>query len=230
MKNLREEKLYIQVFREIRLHIIRNNLKPGDLLPTEQTLCQTLGVSRNVLREAMKSMELMGMISSCPGRGTEIREFNLDFVFQNVMFMNVGEESATISEMLEIRKKIELGYMRQAFVALTPEDVSRIRAILEGIKAKWTRHEFFHADDKAFHMALFAHLNNKTLNSLLEAIWAVDENFKTEEKLKYLDSTVVKHENIVRALENRNQEAFEAAMMAHFSSGKYSSSGTFEEY
>ena len=69
----REEKLYIQAFQEIRSYIIRNELKPGDLLPTEQTLCQNLGVSRNVLREAIKSMELMGMIQSCPGRGTQLK-------------------------------------------------------------------------------------------------------------------------------------------------------------
>ena len=42
-------------------------------------MCQMLGVSRNVLREAIKSMELMGMIQSCPGRGTVVKEFNLGF-------------------------------------------------------------------------------------------------------------------------------------------------------
>ena len=70
MKSIRkEEKLYIQTFREIRSYIIRNNLKPGDLLPTEQEMSQMLGVSRNVIREAIKSMELMGMVQACAGRG-----------------------------------------------------------------------------------------------------------------------------------------------------------------
>lgn len=231
MKNLREEKLYIQVFREIRSYMIRNNLKKGDQIPTEQALCDMLGVSRNVLREAIKSMELMGMLRSCPGRGTIVQEFNLDFIFQNVLFDTVGENATAIEEMLDIRKKIELGYMREAFDALTPDDVRRIRGILEEIKKKWEQHVFFHADDREFHMALFAHLNNRTLTSLLDSIWQVDENFKPEEKMKYLNETVIKHENIVRALESGNREAFEAAMMAHFSSGKYSSSGTtFEEY
>ena len=231
MNKVRDDKgkLYIQVFREIRSYIIRNGLKPGDLLPTEQAMCEMLGVSRNVLRESIKSMELMGMISACPGKGTVVQEFNLDFVFQNVMFDTVGSSTQAISEMLEIRKRIELGYMRQAYSQLTEEDVTRIRGILEGIKAKWEQHIFFHADDRAFHMALFSHLDNRTLNSLLNAIWSVDENFKKEEKVKYLDDSIVKHENIVRALENHNEEAFEAAMLAHFSSGKYSVSGNFKD-
>ena len=67
MRNLKEDKLYIQTFREIRSYIITHELKAGDSLPTEQAMCQMLGVSRNVLREAIKSMELMGMIQSCPG-------------------------------------------------------------------------------------------------------------------------------------------------------------------
>ena len=72
MKNLkRDEKLYISAFQEIRSYIIRNDLKPGDLLPTEQAMCESLGVSRNVLREAIKSMELMGMVR--PARAAERR-------------------------------------------------------------------------------------------------------------------------------------------------------------
>ena len=67
---MQHDKLYVQAFREIRAYITRNNLQPGDLLPSEQAMCEMLGVSRNVLREAIKSMELMGMAQSRPGRGT----------------------------------------------------------------------------------------------------------------------------------------------------------------
>ena len=72
MAKQRDEKLYIRVFRELRDHILRNNLKPGDLIPTEKELCEKLGVSRNVLRESIKAMELMGIVSSRPGRGTAV--------------------------------------------------------------------------------------------------------------------------------------------------------------
>ena len=81
----RTEKLYLQAFREIRQFIVDQNLQPGDSLPTEQQLCQKLGVSRNVLREAIKSMEVMGLIEACPGRGTELREFSDEFFLQNVL-------------------------------------------------------------------------------------------------------------------------------------------------
>ncbi len=223
------EKLYSWVFRQIRAYILQNDLQPGDLLPTEQALADMLGVSRNVLREAIKSMELLGMVSAQPGRGTILKKFSLDFVFQNVVFAAAGEEDNAISEMLDIRKRLELGYMRKAFSTLQGEDIVRIRALLEAIKAQWKLHQFFHADDRDFHLAIFSKVGNQTLMTMMEAIWDVDANFKTEEKFKHLDETIIKHENIVRALEAGNEEAFEAAMMAHFASGKYSFNGNFEE-
>lgn len=226
------EKLYLRVFRQVRAYILQKNLQPGDLLPTEQALVEMLGVSRNVLREAIKSMELLGMVSAQPGRGTVLKAFNLDFVFQNVLFAAAGEEDYAISEMLDIRKRLELGYMRQAFNSLEKDDIARIRAIMDDIRKAFEEHHLFHGGDKAFHMAIFSKVPNKTLLAMLEAIWDVDENFKTEEKAKYLDEdTLIKHENIVRSLESGNEEAFEAAMMAHFASGKYRTrSQSFAEY
>ena len=111
----RNDKLYIRTYREIRKYIVQNNLHPLATItkvmhPTEQKLCETLGVSRNVLRESIKSMELMGMVRACPGKGTEVQAFNLDFILQNVLFFQVGpQEEHSIREMFGVRKVLELG-------------------------------------------------------------------------------------------------------------------------
>ena len=131
----RNDKLYIRTYREIRKYIVQNNLQPGDLLPTEQKLCETLGVSRNVLRESIKSMELMGMVRACPGKGTEVQAFNLDFILQNVLFFQVGpQEEHSIREMFGVRKVLELAYMRQAFHAMTEEDVRALRSLADAMR------------------------------------------------------------------------------------------------
>lgn len=233
----KEDKLYIQAFREIRSYIVRNGLRPGDLLPTEQEMSQTLGVSRNVLREAIKSMELMGMVQACPGRGTEVREFSLDFVFQNVLFFNVGGEDKPVHEMFDIRRMLELGYMHKAFYALGEDDVREMRACAVRLR-ECAQHLSedenaalaFTETDRAFHMALFRPLGNSVLNSLLAAIWAVDEGFELERKSPHLISSVARHEAIVDALEAYDLRAFARAMEAHFSSGKYSKPDSFEEF
>lgn len=227
----RKEKLYIQAYREIRKYILQNNLKPGDLLPTEQRLCETLGVSRNVLRESIKSMELMGMVRAYPGKGTLVQAFNLDFIFQNVLFFQIGpQEEHSIREMFGVRKVLELAYMRQAFHAVTEEDIGRMRGYAAAMREKWSRGEFFIQEDKAFHLTLFRPLQNDVLLSLLEAIWAVDDGFELEKKQPHLEQTIAKHEAIVAALENHSFIAFARAMEAHFSSGKYMGMTSYEEY
>ena len=226
----KDEKLFIQTFREIRSYIIQNDLKPGDLLPTEQNMCQALGVSRNVLREAIKSMELTGMVKACPGRGTEVQAFSLDFIFQNVLFFHVGGEDARVRQMFGIRKMLELGYMRQAFRALGEEDLRELRACAQRIRSGWEDCNLFVEADRDFHMTLFRPLNNGVLNSLLNAIWAVDKGFDLEKKSPHLATSVVKHEAIVDALEKYDYRAFAKAMEAHFSSGKYLMSDSYEEF
>lgn len=79
-------------------------------------------------------------------------------------------------------------------------------------------------------MSLFRPLGNTILNSLLDAIWMVDEDFQLELKRPHLESSVRKHEAIVEALEQYDFFAFAKAMEAHFSSGKYTMSQTYEEY
>ena len=100
--------------------------------------------------------------------------------------------------MLEIRKRLELSFMRKAYDTLLDEDVVQLRTIMQEIKAQWELRRLFHANDRAFHMTIFSRVGNRTLTSLMDAIWDVDANFKTEEKFKHLDDTIVKHENIVR--------------------------------
>lgn len=227
----RNDKLYIRTYREIRKYIVQNNLQPGDLLPTEQKLCETLGVSRNVLRESIKSMELMGMVRACPGKGTEVQAFNLDFILQNVLFFQVGpQEEHSIREMFGVRKVLELAYMRQAFHAMTEEDVQALRSLADAMRDNWSRGVFFIQEDKDFHLTLFRSLHNDVLLSLLEAIWSVDDGFELEKKQPHLEQTVTKHEAIVAALENHSYPAFARAMEAHFSSGKYLGMTSYEEF
>ncbi|MDO5023108.1 MAG: FadR/GntR family transcriptional regulator [Eubacteriales bacterium] len=232
MRSLRrKEKLSSQAFREIRRYIIQNNLQAGDLLPTEQSLCDALGISRNILREAIKSLEIMGLVKAIPGRGTMVQEFNLDFIFQNVLFFSVGDaEKKATQEMLDLRRMLELNYMHDAFNLLKAEDIAYIRQCAEDMKMHWDKNELFSDIDREFHLTIYRPLNNGVLISLLNAIWSVDDGFDMEKKRLHLESTIPKHFAIVEALERNSYEDFVDAMEHHFASGKYAFSGSYEEY
>ncbi len=224
------EKRYITAFREIHDYIQRHQLKPGDLLPSEAELSREIGVSRNVIREAIKSMELMGMVEACPGRGTEVREFTLDFVFQNALFFSLEDETR-VRQLFDIRKTLELGYMRQAFDRIRQEDIAKMRDIALRMRASWEESGAFAREDREFHQLLFASVGNPVLLSLLNAIWAVDAGYQLEEKLPHLANSVAKHEAIVDALEEYDYLKFAHAMYRHYSSGKYlPQNSTWEEY
>ena len=90
-----DQKLYVQVLRQIHQLILGRGLKPGDLLPPEQVLAAEFGVSRNVVREAIKSMEVMGIVRAVAGRGTELLPFSMEYILQSMLFFQVpGNESA----------------------------------------------------------------------------------------------------------------------------------------
>ena len=61
-----------QVTRAIVEHIQENDLKPGDMLPAEMTLARQLGVSRPLIREAIRSLTALGVLVTANGKGTTI--------------------------------------------------------------------------------------------------------------------------------------------------------------
>ena len=225
------EKRFLLAFREIHDYIIRHQLKPGSLLPSEAKLSQEIGVSRNVIREAIKSMELMGMVEACPGRGTALREFSLDFVFQHAMFFHLADDEMLVRQMFDIRKTLELGYMRQAFDSIPQKDIAHMRKVVNNMRSSWEESGVFAREDREFHQTLFRSVGNPVLTALLDAIWAVDTGFQLEEKLPHLASSVAKHEAIVAALEKYDYLEFAHAMYRHYSSGKYTpKNDSWEEY
>lgn len=235
MSATEKEARYMAIYRQLRAYILEHHLQPGDVLPSEQELCKQYGVSRNLLREALKGLSAMGVIKGCPGKGNVIQPFSIADLMSNVLFFSSWDNANTLAQLLDVRKKLELAYMREAYQTLEPGDIRRLRVLFESMKDHWKKNIYFHADDREFHMALFSRIDNAVLRAVFSCTWDLDENFQVAKKMQHMGPTVAKHENILLALEARNQEAFEAAMLMHFSSGKYAvgirdDDLTFEEY
>ena len=72
LKQFERPRLYEAVAKELKTFILDGGLKPGDQLPTEQELCQRLNVGRATLREAMRQLQMLGLVESKAGRGTYV--------------------------------------------------------------------------------------------------------------------------------------------------------------
>lgn len=214
------QKLYIQVFDKIRKYIMNNNLVAGDKLPTEQALCEMFGVSRNVLREAVKTLEIMGVIKSAQGIGIVIQEYNLDFLFQQTFYFLVSDSKELIHEILDIRKTLELGFAEKAFHAVSAEQIVKLREITDQMGLKYLKQVAFYDEDVQFHVTLFGPVKNRTLNAILLATWEVDSNFNVEEKVKHLE-VYKNHVEMVDALEKRDLDRFMKAIYIHFNEPAY---------
>lgn len=225
MKNLKNRKLYLQVYDELKDYILQNQLKAGDKLPTEMEMCGLLGVSRNVLREAIKSLEISGIVHSKPGVGIMIQEFNADFLFQSLLYNLAGDSQVLLQQTLEVRRTLELGFLEQSFASLLPEDfdlldeqvdiMCKIYEKSERVTPVIFGYEFYEAD-ASFHHILYSRTNNDILKSMVDAVWACDKYHKNRVQRSYMEQTVQKHEQIVSALRARSMEAFKAAMHYHF--------------
>jgi len=227
MKSLKNRKLYLQVYDELKNYIIQNQLKPGNKLPTEMEMSAVLGVSRNVLREAIKALEITGIVSSKPGVGIIIQEFNTDFLFQSLFYNLAGDSERVLSQTLKVRRILELGFMQEAFDTMTPEVIALLqeqvdvmdRAFREKQKKKnpttMFGHEFY-AADAAFHIILFSKTDNDILNSIISAVWSCDRYHKQRIQRSYIQKSVEKHVNIIEALKEHDFQKFSDAMHYHF--------------
>ena len=71
----KESKLYVDIVNHLREMIDQNGLKPGDKLPSERVLSETLRAGRSSIREALRALELLGLIETRKGEGTFLRDF-----------------------------------------------------------------------------------------------------------------------------------------------------------
>lgn len=232
LRNIKSKKLYLRVYDEIREYILQNKLQPGDKLPTEMEMCHQLGVSRNVLREAIKSLEITGIVTSKPGVGIIIRECNMDYIMSSFTSnLSVNNDSHMEEYVEELRRILEIGFMDAAFDSITDEDLDILAeqvgimqkeyAAQSKVKVGPSIGAAFARADAAFHHTIFSHIENRLMVSIIDFFWAYDKYYKVKTTHEYLRVTVDKHVHIYEALRARDRDAFHDAMQYHFNCEYY---------
>ncbi len=166
--NLRE-----QVLNDIGKQIIGGNLKPGDVLPKEDSLSQTYEVSRTVIREAIKGLAARGLVESRPKVGTivrprdewrlldpEVLEWCAATKPQNEFLLNVAE----------VRLVIEPATAALAARHATPEDLDLIFAACENLETAVGDESAWADADLQFHASISAACHNELLDYIVTAL------------------------------------------------------------
>lgn len=162
--------LHHSVQDAIRAFILDNTLRAGDPLPPETELARQLGVSRNSVREAVKSLESLGILETRRGSGLFVRAFSFDPLLENLSY-GLLFDLRELAELLEIRRALETGLIGAAMRVMPSSAVAALGEVVTAMAELANRGENFADDDRRFHQVLFEPLGNQTLLKLLDVFW-----------------------------------------------------------
>src|SRR5215471_4989724 len=126
---IRRSKVYEEVALQLEQLILRK-LQPGDKLPSERELAETLAVSRSSIRDAIRSLELMGLVEPRQGAGTIVCEVSSESLV-NPLANAIKRKEELIGELLDFRKMLEPQLAARAATRASPDEISAMEAILE---------------------------------------------------------------------------------------------------
>nr|WP_102274286.1 GntR family transcriptional regulator [Cytobacillus massiliigabonensis] len=136
----KDTKIYVEIVNELRLMIERKNLKPGDKLPSERELSERLNVGRSSVREALRALELLGLIETRRGEGTYIRDYGGHQLVQLLSTFILQDENAK-RDIIETKYLIELDCLWLNLHKSSDEQLQEFKSWAE--TAEYSDDEFF---------------------------------------------------------------------------------------
>ena len=209
------------------LDLISNGtLVPGQRIPSERDLCKTFGAARSSLREALRGLCMIGVLTARVGEGTSVAADGGKFLGK-VMEWRLITEKHDIENLLEVR--IALEGVAAANMALngTEDDIAKLSELLAKMKSSVNDKKQFAAYDLEFHVTIAKASGNSLLFDLISMIR--NQLVRALDKLllpHVRPITYKEHEAIVHAIERRDPEKARDAMYAHLHSSLLRHRGT----
>ncbi|MBM4434184.1 MAG: FadR family transcriptional regulator [Chloroflexi bacterium] len=212
---VRRDRLYQGIVAQIEGLLERGELKPGDQLPAERQLAEQLQVSRSSVREALRSLELLGIVETRAGGGTFVRQAQPDDLTKPLT--RVIARGHTLRDVIDVRGLIEPAIAERAAKNVTAAELAELHEILGAQEAKVARGESYVEEDTRFHEVIGGAARNELLVTVLGAIWDVlrasrEEWLQTEKRAR---ESLEAHRRILAALERRDPASARAAAVEH---------------
>ena len=190
------------VFNTLRQAILKGELKPGERL-MEISLAQKLGVSRTPIREAIRKLELEGLVIMVPRKGAEVADIT----------------EKDLKDVLEVRTALEELAIELAIDKMTEEDLFALKQANKNFILCTQTDDLVKLaqSDVAFHEIIYIATDNKRLNQIISNLSEQMYRYRFEYiKDKNAHGILVKeHQAIIDALESKNLEAAKAAIRLH---------------
>ncbi len=220
MGPVRTEGLTEKVVRELKDCIRRRVINPGERLPPERELAALLRISRGSLRQALKALQVMGVLNVVQGSGAYLVD-SAEAILRDPEGLLVPLRGHSFAEMYEARRAMEAESSACAALRASAQDVEKMRAEIRSMHTIGIDIRKFVSRDNAFHR----HIAVASGNSVF--IWFIDLLQKVLAKgqliharSEQMQASIAEHEAILAAIEAHDPEAARKEMLAHLTLSK----------
>lgn len=208
-----------RVVDHLGLAIVAGRMAEGSLLPGDVELLDRFGVSRTVLREALKTLAAKGMVQARARVGTRVRPRSAWNLFDTDLLMWHVEAGLTpefFAHLAEIRMVLEPEAAAFAALRRTKEDMVEINGWADRMDEKGIGREAFAQADLGFHLAVARAANNPffiSISTLIEVVLvAMLTRSSPADEPDRLEASVVQHRRIAKAIADGNPNDARAVM------------------
>jgi GntR family transcriptional regulator, transcriptional repressor for pyruvate dehydrogenase complex len=208
--------LTASAFEQLISYVVNGTWKAGDRIPPERELCQQLGIARTSLREALKAMELIGMLDSRVGDGTFVCPRS-EFLSRPLLWAFTGTDHAELRDIMEAREFLEQDLAGLAAERASESEVAAIGEAVKKMEKCITEGVSTLEADMEFHLAIAQAAHNEVLRNAVQLLRNLMRQWLV---LKLMiphvpDKVLKQHEAIYRAIRAGNPSAARKAMWIH---------------
>jgi GntR family transcriptional regulator, transcriptional repressor for pyruvate dehydrogenase complex len=218
LEPIRRSRIYEHIVEQIQALISDGKLRPGDQLPPERALAETFKVSRTSVREALRALEMSGLVEGRQGGGTFVKTPSAhDLVQPLASVLLAGKQQ--LADVLEVREVLEPGLACLAAERASDDQIAEMEAILERQAERVRRGETYPDEDTAFHHTIALAAGNPLVLRLVGVVM----DLLHEVRAGYLQGggrptrSLADHHRILDAIKRRDGEAARQATLEHIS-------------
>ena len=211
-----------QVEDKLLAYLKDKKFQIGDPIPNEKMLCESLGVARTVLREALSRLKMLGLIQSHTRKGMFMSEPNMFNVLRRVVNpVIMGENS--LFDLLGLRVSLEIGISSEIFRHITPRDLIELEKIVSN-STSGENNAYTPYNEYQFHTKLYEITGNRTISLFQEIIHPVMDFVKIhfQESLEPINiqleeqGRIVTHADLLSFLKKGDLVGYKDAIETHF--------------
>lgn len=203
-------------------YIRSHGLVEGDVLPSEQFLCEELGLSRTSIREAMRTLTSLDIVEVRHGHGTYVSKMSLRPLVRamtlRIMLQN-NDSLSILHHVLQMRRSIGFTSAEELSRIWKGADISELEDIVEEMRVAAREDKPFELADRKFHQAVLRDVSNPFSRELSDAFWEIQIEVLPQLNIAFprdIEATIETHARIAEALGDGDLDRLRLLIDEHY--------------